>query len=123
MTTRDRLLVFGLLGALGLFALLVLACSAAWLLWPRPMIIPVKGNKLNEPCHPGCFPAGTLVLLPDGTQRIELLQVGDIVTTIGPDGRPARGVVQHVFISTNRLVAVRTGDAVVLTTDAQPFCL
>jgi hypothetical protein len=75
------------------------------------------------PCHPGCFPAGTLVLIPNGSKRIELMRAGETVTTISPDGKAARGVVQEVFISKNRLVEVRTDDGTLLTTEAQPLCL
>ena len=78
---------------------------------------------LPEPCHPGCFPAGTLVLVPDGSKRIELIRAGDAVTTIGPDGRAARGVVQEVFTVKNRLLEVRTDNGNLVTTDAQPLCL
>ena len=88
-------------------------------LTPRPG----TGGDHPIPCHPGCFPAGTPVLVPDGTKRIELIRVGDTVTTIGPDGRAARGVVREVFTSKNRLVEVRTGNGTVLTTEAQPLCL
>ena len=52
-------------------------------------LIDAKPNKVEErpiPCHPGCFPAGTLVLVPDGAKRIELVRAGDTVTTISPDG-------------------------------------
>src|SRR5205085_1552504 len=72
---------------------------------------------------PGCFPAGTLVLLPGGGKRIELVRAGDAVMTIGPDGRAGRGVVESVFTSKNRLVEVRTDNGTVVTTDAQPLCL
>jgi hypothetical protein len=81
------------------------------------------GGGLPIPCHPGCFPAGTLVLVPGGAKRIELVRAGDTVTTIGPDGRPARGVVQEVFTSKNQLVEVRTDNGAVVTTAAQPLCL
>jgi hypothetical protein len=46
-----------------------------------------------------------------------------MVTTIGPDGRAARGAVEKVFTTTNRLVEVRTDHGTAVTTDAQPFCL
>jgi hypothetical protein len=75
------------------------------------------------PCHPGCFPAGTVVLVTDGSTRIELIREGDAVTTVGPDGRAGRGVVEHVFRTRNRLVEVRTDGGRVVTTDAQPLCL
>src|SRR5262249_27577834 len=72
----------------------------------------IKPNRVGEgvhpiPCHPGCFPAGTLVVVPGGTKRIEFIRAGETVTTVGPDGKGARGVVESVFTSTNRLVEVR----------------
>ena len=39
---------------------------------PRPLV----------PCHPGCFPAGTLILVPGGYRDIETIRAGDVVTTI-----------------------------------------
>jgi hypothetical protein len=87
----------------------------------KPVVGDAGGHPI--PCHPGCFPAGTLVLVPGGTKRIELIRAGETVTTIGPDGRPARGVVQEVFTSKNQLVEVRTDNGTVVTTAAQPLCL
>jgi len=75
------------------------------------------------PCHPGCFPAGTLVRVPGGTERIELVRAGDLVTTIGRDGTVSPTAVQTVFTSTNRLFEVRTDLGTVVTTSAQPLCL
>jgi hypothetical protein len=87
---------------------------------PKPV---VREEVLPPPCHPGCFPAGTLVLVPGGTKRIETIRKGETVTTIGPDGRPAKGVVREVFTSKNQLVEVRTDKGTVVTTAAQPLCL
>lgn len=87
---------------------------------------PITGKGSDgppPPCHPGCFPAGTLVIVPDGTKRIELIRSGEAVTTIGMDGMAARSIVQEVFTSKNRLVEVRTDNGIVVTTLAQPFCL
>jgi hypothetical protein len=75
------------------------------------------------PCHPGCFPAGTPVLAPDGVRRIERVRVGDVVTTVGPDGRAGRGTVERLYTTTNALVEVRTDTGTAVATDAQPFCL
>jgi hypothetical protein len=83
----------------------------------------VREEVFPIPCHPGCFPAGTLVLVPGGTRRIELIRKGETVTTIGPDGRAARGVVQEVFTSKNQLVEVRTDHGTLVTTAAQPLWL
>ncbi|HEX4591483.1 MAG TPA: Hint domain-containing protein [Gemmataceae bacterium] len=78
---------------------------------------------LPVPCHPGCFPAGTLIRIPDGTKRIELIRAGDVVTTVGADGRAAQSKVETVFTSKNRLVEVRTDHGTAVTTEAQPLCL
>ena len=84
---------------------------------------PRKEVGLPIPCHPGCFPAGTLVRVPDGTKKIDLIRSGELVTTIGPDGRPGQGAVGMVFVSKNRLVEVRTDHGTAVTTDSQPLCL
>jgi hypothetical protein len=76
-----------------------------------------------EPCHPGCFPAGTVVATPEGARPIESLQAGDVVTLIGPDGGPASGPVGSTFQTCNRLVEVRTESGTLLTTETQPLCL
>jgi hypothetical protein len=84
---------------------------------------PRTGDVHPIPCHPGCFPAGTLVRVPDGSKQIELIRAGETVTTVGPDGRAGQGVVESVFTSRNRLVEVRTDRGTVVTTEAQPLCL
>ncbi len=78
---------------------------------------------LPVPCHPGCFPAGTPVLTPDGAKRIEHIKIGDVVTSVGPDGRAGRGTVGQLYATTNALVEVRTDAGTAVTTDAQPFSL
>jgi hypothetical protein len=78
---------------------------------------------LPVPCHPGCFPAGTPVLAPGGSKRIEQVRVGDVVTTVSPDGRVGRGTVEKLYTTTNALVEVRTETGTAVTTDAQPFSL
>src|SRR5438132_483385 len=50
-----------------------------------------------EPCHPGCFPAGTAIRVPGGTKPIERVREGDEVTTVGPDGNSSPGKVAAVF--------------------------
>ncbi len=89
---------------------------------PRPVTVIIEDHP-PPPCHPGCFPAGTPVRVPGGAKRIELIRAGEAVTTVGPDGRAARGVVREVFISRNQLVEVRTDGGSVVTTAAQPLCL
>jgi len=76
-----------------------------------------------EPCHPGCFPAGTPIRTPAGSQPVERLREGDSVTTIGPDGTAAAGKVLAVFTTKNRLVEVRTEAGNLVTTETQPLAL
>ena len=83
----------------------------------------VDPNVPPVPCHPGCFPAGTPVLVPGGSRAIERLRIGDIVTTVSPEGQASEAAVEHVFTTTNRLIEVRTNRSAALTTDAQPFLL
>src|SRR2546428_824842 len=68
------------------------------------------------PCHPGCFPAGTLVRVPQGTMPIERISEGDSIITVGTDGKPASGKVVSVFVTRNRLVNVRTDSGSLETT-------
>jgi hypothetical protein len=76
-----------------------------------------------EPCHPGCFPAGTSVMTPDGARPIDRIHAGDMVTTVRADGTTAPIKVQSVFVTPNRLVKVETDGGVLLTTLTQPLCL
>lgn len=84
---------------------------------------PAKDPGLPVPCHPGCFPAGTPVNTPTGARAIDTIKVGDVVSTVSPDGRAGWAAVEHVFTTTNRLIEVRTDRGPVLTTDAQPLAL
>jgi len=81
------------------------------------------GKFFAEPCHPGCFPAGTPILTPDGPKLIERLCEGDAVTTVGPDGAASPGKVVSVFVTTNRLIEVRTDAEILVTTETQPLAL
>jgi hypothetical protein len=76
-----------------------------------------------EPCHPGCFPAGTPVATPGGPRPIESIRGGDAVTLIGPGGAATSGAVRSTFQTCNRLVEVRTEAGSLLTTETQPLCL
>src|SRR4051812_41234561 len=75
-----------------------------------------KDERPLEPCHPGCFPAGTMVATPDGPRPIEDVRGGDRVTLIAPDGNPTGGPVNSTFQTCNRLVEVRTEAGSLLTT-------
>jgi hypothetical protein len=79
--------------------------------------------RLMEPCHPGCFPAGTRVLVPGGVALIEHLRAGDAVMTIGADGHSAESRVAQVFTTRNQLVELRTERGALVTTRSQPVPL
>lgn len=75
------------------------------------------------PCHPGCFPAGTPIQVAGGTKVIEDLRAGDVVTTIGPDGKAGAGKVVAMFVTKNRLVQVHVDGKTLITTATQPLAL
>lgn len=79
--------------------------------------------QLFEPCHPGCFPAGTLIEVAGGTKVIELLRAGDLVTTVGVNGVASPGKVSGVFITKNRLIEVQTEGSTLVTTETQPLAI
>jgi len=76
-----------------------------------------------EPCHPGCFPRGTLVETPQGQRLIETIQAGDLVTAFFASGERLDTPVQSVFVTDNRLWQVETDEATLITTETQPLCL
>ena len=76
-----------------------------------------------SPCHPGCFPGGTLVETPQGSRLIEGIQRGDLLTTYLPSGAAVIVPVQSIFITQNQLWQVETDQGVLLTTKIQPLCL
>jgi len=82
--------------------------------------------KLNTlplpPCHPGCFPAGTLINTPTGTKAIESIVVGDEVTTIAA-GKPVVGKVVALFGGESRLVEIETAAGKLVCTPKQPLHL
>jgi hypothetical protein len=86
-------------------------------------VVPLLATPKPEPCHPGCFPAGTPIRTPGGWQLIERLRAGDSVTTVGLDGAAAPGKVLAVFATRNRLVEVRTAAGKLVTTETQPLAL
>lgn len=75
-----------------------------------------------EPCHPGCFPRGTLVETPKGPRPIETLQVGDALTIATPNGDSLGGTIQSIFVTTNRLWQIDTSAGSLITTETQPLC-
>jgi hypothetical protein len=83
----------------------------------------MHGPPLLEPCHPGCFPAGTPVQTPDGPRPVERVRKGDLVTTVGNNGKTASEKVTSVFVTRNRLIEVRTDAGNLVTTMTQPLAL
>jgi hypothetical protein len=75
-----------------------------------------------EPCHPGCFPYGTLVQTPGGLCPIEEIQAGDPIFSPGPAGVLRTINVQSVFVTDNRLWHLRTDQGDLITTETQPLC-
>lgn len=80
-------------------------------------------EALPEPCHPGCFPRGTLVDTPRGRRPIESIQPGESISIILSSGETATAKVQSVFVTDNRLWQVDTEEGVLFTTETQPLCL
>lgn len=88
---------------------------------------PTEQKKMDgpppPPCHPGCFPSGTLVVTPTGVREIQTVGKGETVTLIGTDGKPTTGAVETVFETCNKLIEVRTDAGTLTTTETQPLCL
>ncbi|MBA4030447.1 MAG: 3-dehydroquinate synthase [Planctomyces sp.] len=86
-------------------------------------MLPLVLQPQPEPCHPGCFPAGTRVLIPGGTAAIETLRVSDAVVTVDHDGRQAVKSIERLFTVKNLLLEVRTTGGHLVTTMTQPLAL
>jgi hypothetical protein len=89
--------------------------------WLQPKSPPPE--LLMEPCHPGCFPAGTLIDVPNGSKPIETVREGDLITTVSASGIASEAVVAAVFVTRNRLLEVRTEAGSLVTTQTQPLAL
>lgn len=83
---------------------------------------PTDDPRKYPPCHPGCFPAGTLVATPSGLREIQTVRKGEQVTLVTADGKTGTGSIQAVFTTPNRLIEVRTDAGTVTTTETQPLC-
>lgn len=86
-------------------------------------VVDLRQMNLQEPCHPGCFPAGTQIMVPGGTTTIEKIKAGDLVTTVSADGVFGQTAVASVFVTRNRLIEVHADDGVLTTTETQPLAL
>lgn len=76
-----------------------------------------------EPCHPGCFPAGTRITVGSTTKAIETIRVGETITTVSKEGLVGEGKVSAIFVTKNRLVEVQTEKGTLVTTVTQPLSL
>jgi hypothetical protein len=88
-------------------------------LTPRPG----TGGGLPIPCHPGCFPAGTPVQVPNGAKPIERMHKGDLVTSIDAAGNSFPVKVTDIFVTRNKLLSVRVEGDMLVTTQTQPVAL
>jgi hypothetical protein len=76
-----------------------------------------------EPCHPGCFPRGTVIDTPAGKRAVENIAPGDLVTAIARDGTAVSLSVQSVFVTQNKLLTIDTDAGQLLTTQTQPLAV
>lgn len=83
----------------------------------------VQETMLYEPCHPGCFPRGTLVDCAAGRRSIESVEEGDAIVAFLASGEMVTAHVQSVFVTDNRLWRVTTAAGNLLTTETQPLLL
>jgi hypothetical protein len=77
----------------------------------------LQESNPTEPCHPGCFPAGTLVDTPEGLCPIERIGPGDVVISQSPIGGSVSAKVESVFTTENRLWQVETEAGTLVTTE------
>lgn len=80
-------------------------------------------ERSPPPCHPGCFPRGTLVNTPTGTRAIESLKPGDTVIALQADHTITFDTIHAVFVTDNQLWKVSTESGDIITTKTQPLCL
>jgi hypothetical protein len=86
-------------------------------------VIDLRQPPVPEPCHPGCFLAGTPVVVPGGTQPIQDLRAGMLVSVVKPDGTLGQAPIESVFVTQNRLVEITTEQHKLVTTTSQPLAL
>jgi len=81
-----------------------------------------RNERPLEPCHPGCFPRGTLVDTPKGPRAIDSIQPGDLITSVLSTGEIATVKAQFVFVTENHIWKVDTSLGTLYTTQTQPLC-
>jgi hypothetical protein len=87
-------------------------------------VLPLRHYEIPlPPCHPGCFPAGTVVNTPTGPKAIETIRAGDVVLNVAPDGKTSPVKVASVFAGQSLLVEVETEQGKLVTTAKQPLLL
>lgn len=84
---------------------------------------PQRIQQQFPPCHPGCFPAGTQILTEKGAKAIEDIRAGQMISTIGADGKPMKTKVESMFVTKNRIVEVNIEGKTLITTATQPLAL
>jgi hypothetical protein len=77
----------------------------------------------ENPCHPGCFPAKTNILTPDGARAVETIRAGDQILAVDKKGKPCPAKVRSVFVSQAFLVEIETDSGRLITTGKQPLCI
>lgn len=91
-------------------------------IFPEARLIQSQEQHL-EPCHPGCFPRGTLVETLSGLRAVEGIEVGESILAYLPSGESHIVPVQTVFITDNRIWKVETEAGSLFTTQTQPLCV
>ncbi len=76
-----------------------------------------------EPCHPGCFPWGTMIETAKGLRAVEQIKVGDSIIAILRTGEVTKIPVSSIFRTHNRLLEIHTTEGTLLTTPQQPLCM
>jgi hypothetical protein len=80
-------------------------------------------ERQMEPCHPGCFPRGTLVETPSGPRAVDGIEAGESILAFLPSGESQVIKVQTVFVTDNRIWKVETEAGSLFTTQTQPLCV
>jgi hypothetical protein len=89
----------------------------------RVLPLEAEGKPNLKPCHPGCFPAKTNILTPDGARSIETIRAGDQILAVDKKGKPCPAKVRSVFVSQAFLFEVETESGRLTTTGKQPLCV
>ncbi len=91
-------------------------------IFPEAQLIPIPERHM-EPCHPGCFPRGTLVEAPSGPRAVDGIEAGESILAFLPSGESQVIQVQTVFVTDNRIWKVETDAGSLFTTQTQPLCV